>query len=57
METNQNDSPRQPVWQIKLGDLSVKLSPAGVDISANYAPRRCICGAKPTAAGDLPCGH
>lgn len=48
MHPQDNDSPRQPVWQRPA-------PPAPVTTTADT--RRCLCGARPTPAGVLPCDH
>jgi len=62
---NTNDSPRRPVWAAKRscnvffdGKLVGRINESTPIIQVGPAePRRCICGAHPTPAGDLPCGH
>jgi hypothetical protein len=61
MERIENDSPRQPVWKpgvrVLLDGKPIGLSQA-VTVPGHLVPdRRCICGAKPNNAGELPCDH
>ena len=60
MERIDNDSPRQPVWQILLDGKTIYQTTGYLVDDADAIEldtRRCICGARPTPAGILPCDH
>lgn len=56
METIDNDSPRQPVWQAWVQPRNQVINTT-TDRDDHDDHRRCICGARPTPAGTLPCDH